>query len=1082
MKNVEDYYPLSPMQQGMLFHSLSSSSSGMYHEQLSSSLHGLLDVAAFRRAWEQVFGRHPALRTSFAWQDLDEPVQVVCQEVTLPWDQQDWRGFSQGEQAERFAAYLQRDREQAFDLAHPPLTRLVLMRMADDVHKFLWSYHHALLDGWSVSLVLKEVYDFYEAFRQGRHIEIERARPFRDYIKWLKRQDSHEAKHFWRAKLKGFTAPTPLPMLQMHRMPGDDGKDYDTLTIKLSAAATGFLQRFVRQHHLTLNTIVQGVWALLLSRYSGEEDVVFGATTAGRPATLEMVESMVGVFINTVPVRVQVSASALLLPWLEEIQRRFAELRQYDYASLVQIQGWSEVNRGLFESLVIFENFPMSGFAQDKDHGLTIRDTLYRTRINYPLALMVVPGPEMSLQIMYDCKRFDLGAITRLSDHCRTLLEAMVAGPDRRLCEFPILTEAERRQLLVEWNDTARDYPGVESVHELIEAQVQRSPDAVAVVFAGKALTYRELNQRSNQLAHRLTKLGVGPDVLVGICTDRSMEMVVGLLGILKAGGAYVPLDPAYPKERLAFMLQDAQVPFLLTQAHLLKGLPDHGAHVLCLDRDWEILTGESTENPAATVNGANLAYVIYTSGSTGQPKGAMNTHKGIRNRLLWMQEMYRLTEADRVLQKTPFSFDVSVWEFFWPLLAGSRLVIACPEGHKDSAYLVKVITDHKITTLHFVPSMLQVFLDEPGVENCRSLKRVICSGEALTVALQELFFAKCHAELHNLYGPTEAAVDVTYWACKRDSSWPTVPIGRPISNTQIYILDSYLQPVPIGVAGELHIGGIGLARGYLNRPELTNAKFIPDPFSTEPEARIYKTGDLARYLPDGHIEYLGRLDHQVKVRGFRIELGEIESVLSRHPSVKETIVLAREDTPGEKQVVAYVVAAHESTPTASELREFLQHKLPDYMVPSAFVRLESLPLSPNGKVDRKALPPHDPIASIVKGAFLAPRTLTEKTLAKVWAEVLKVERIGIHDHFFDLGGHSLLLAQVQRKLRGSLDRELSLVDLFEYPTIASLAQHINREEAGDFCIEQGEDTNVKRLDGKSRIAELHRRRVNSAG
>ena len=1082
MKNVEDYYPLSPMQQGMLFHSRSRPSSGMYHEQVSSSLHGLLDVAAFRRAWQQVFGRHPALRTSFAWQDLDEPVQVVHREVTLSWNQQDWRGLSREQQAERFAAYLQMDREQAFDLHHPPLTRLVLMRMADDVHKFLWSYHHALLDGWSASLVLKEVYGLYEAFCQGRHIDIEPARPFRDYMKWLKQQDFREAKHFWRAELKGFTTPTPLPAGQMHGMLADYGKDYDALTTKLSAATTGLLQSFVRQHHLTLNTIVQGAWALLLSRYSGEEDVVFGATTAGRPATLEMVESMVGVFINSVPVRVQVSASDLLLPWLKEIQRRFADLRQYEYAPLVQIQGWSEVNRGLFESLVIFENFPTSGLAHDKDQSLKIRDSLYRTRINYPLALMVVPEQEMSLRIMYDCKRFDVGAISRLSDHCLKLLEGMVAGPDRRLCEFPILTEAEQRQLLVEWNDTARDYPRVESVHKLIEAQVQRSPDAVAVVFAGKELTYRELNQRSNQLAHRLIKLGVEPDVLVGICADRSMEMVVGLLGVLKAGGAYVPLDPGYPKERLAFMLQDAQVPVLLTQAHLLKGLPEHRAHVLCLDRDWEMLTGESTENPAATVNGENLSYVIYTSGSTGQPKGAMNTHKGICNRLLWMQEMYRLTEADRVLQKTPFSFDVSVWEFFWPLLAGARLVVACPEGHKDSAYLVKVITEQKVTTLHFVPSMLQVFLDEPGLENCSSLKRVICSGEALTVALQELFFAKCHAELHNLYGPTEASVDVTYWACERDSSWPTVPIGRPISNTQIYILDSHLQAVPIGVAGELHIGGIGLARGYLNRPELTDAKFLPDPFSTEPEARIYKTGDLARYLPNGNIEYLGRLDHQVKIRGFRIELGEIESVLSRHPSVKETVVLAREDTPGEKHLVAYVVPAHESTPTPNELREFLRHKLPDYMVPSAFVHLESLPLSPNGKVDRKALPPHDPIASIVKEVFLPPRTLTEKTLAKAWSEVLKVEHIGIHDHFFDLGGHSLLLAQVERKLRGSFDRELSLVDLFEHPTIATLAQHINREQAGDFCTEQGEDTNVQRLDGKSRIAELHRRRLNSAG
>jgi acyl-coenzyme A synthetase/AMP-(fatty) acid ligase/acyl carrier protein len=445
------------------------------------------------------------------------------------------------------------------------------------------------------------------------------------------------------------------------------------------------------------------------------------------------------------------------------------------------------------------------------------------------------------------------------------------------------------------------------------------------------------------------------------------------------------------------------------------------------------------------------------------------------------MQEAYRLTEADRVLQKTPFSFDVSVWEFFWPLLAGARLVIARPDGHRDSAYLVNMINEQKITTLHFVPSMLQMFLDDPGMEGCSSLKRVICSGEALTVALQERFFAKLGAVLHNLYGPTEAAVDVTYWACQRGSSWPTVPIGRPIANTQIYILDPDLQPVPIGVAGELHIGGIGLARGYLNRPELTNQKFIADPFSKQANARMYKTGDLARYLPDGNIEYLGRIDHQVKIRGFRIELGEIESVLSLHPRVRETVVLAREDTPGEKVLAAYVVPSQESTPSANELRVFLRQKLPEYMVPSAFVYLKSLPVTSNGKVDRAALPPHDPKASLVKESSLAPRTLTEKTLAKVWAEVLKLEQIGVHDHFFDLGGHSLLLAQVYRRLRGRFDREISLVDLFEYPTIAALARHINGNEARDLSIEQDADVTNLRA-GKSRIAELQRRRQSNEG
>jgi amino acid adenylation domain-containing protein len=509
--------------------------------------------------------------------------------------------------------------------------------------------------------------------------------------------------------------------------------------------------------------------------------------------------------------------------------------------------------------------------------------------------------------------------------------------------------------------------------------------------------------------------------------------------------------------------------------------LPEHQAHVICLDRDWQIVTGEKTENPHCAVNGENLAYVIYTSGSTGQPKGAMNTHKGICNRLLWMQEEYHLSKADRVLQKTPFTFDVSVWELFWPLLTGARLVVARPGGHRDSSYLVEVINQQKITTLHFVPSMLQLFLDDRDVESCSSLKRVICSGEALTGALQDRFFAKLGAELHNLYGPTEAAVDVTYWSCQRDSTRPTVPIGRPIANTQIYILDVHLQPVPVGVAGELHIGGTGLARGYLNRPDLTNEKFIADPFRKEPNARLYKTGDLARYLPDGTIDYLGRIDHQVKIRGFRIELGEIESILSLHPQVRETAVVVREEMPGEKLLVAYVVSSEKPTPKESELRAFLRQKLPEYMVPSAFVELKSLPVTANGKLDRSALPRHDPHASLAKEHFFPPRTVIEKTLASVWTEVLKREPIGIHDHFFDLGGHSLLLAQVHRRLRGKLKREISLVELFEYPTIAALAQHINGYDTSDRSMEKGAD--VGNLEaGKSRIAELRRRRQSIAG
>jgi amino acid adenylation domain-containing protein len=495
-------------------------------------------------------------------------------------------------------------------------------------------------------------------------------------------------------------------------------------------------------------------------------------------------------------------------------------------------------------------------------------------------------------------------------------------------------------------------------------------------------------------------------------------------------------------------MLDDSKATVLLTQGSLVAGLPDHEARVVCLDRDCVEIGRESKENPAHQVRSDNLAYVIFTSGSTGMPKGAMNTHGAIRNRLIWMQDAYRLTDADRVLHKTPFSFDVSVWEFFWPLLAGARLVIARPGGHQDSGYLVKRIAEQKITIIHFVPSMLQVFLEQQDLEACSCLRRVICSGEPLPLELQQRFFAGLDAELHNLYGPTEAAVDVTFWRCRREDTRRSVPIGRPIANTRIYLLDSLLEPVPVGIPGEVHIGGVGLARGYLNRPDLTAEKFIPNPFSDEPGSRLYKTGDLARYLPDGNIEFLGRIDYQVKIRGFRVELGEIETVLADHPGVRQSVALVREDEPGQKRLVAYVVAKQEFSLTTSELRGFLKDKLPEYMIPSAFVTLDALPLTPNGKVNRKALPAPDQSRPEQENPFVPPSTAAEKRIAEIWAQVLKVDRVGIHDNFFDLGGHSLLATQVMSRVRDAFQIELPLRSLFVAPTVAGLGAEVALKKA----------------------------------
>jgi amino acid adenylation domain-containing protein len=694
----------------------------------------------------------------------------------------------------------------------------------------------------------------------------------------------------------------------------------------------------------------------------------------------------------------------------------------------------------LFQVMFILQNAPM---GEIELAGVTLTQLERESTIaKFDLTLSITETAQGLVgEWEYNTDLFDRSTIERMAAHFQNLLSVIVENPQLSVGELPLLSETEQHQLLNEWNQTQANYPKDVCIYQLFEAQVEKTPDAVAVVFEDQQLTYRELNVRANQLAHHLQELGIKPEVLVGICVERSLEMVVGLLGILKAGGAYVPLDPHYPQDRLSYMLTDSGVEVLLTHSSLLESLPEHQAIVVCLDTDWDAIEQHSQNHLDVEVGSDNLAYVIYTSGSTGVPKGVMNTHRGIHNRLLWMQQAYQLTCSDRVLQKTPFSFDVSVWEFFWPLLTGARIVVALPEGHKDSAYLVNLIAQQQVTTVHFVPSMLQVFLQEPNLENCSCLQRVFCSGEALPFELTQRFFSQLKCELHNLYGPTEAAIDVTFWQCQPQDNLQIVPIGRPIANTQIYILDKHLQPVPIGVPGELYIGGDGLARGYLNRPELTSEKFIPNPFSHSKSERLYKTGDLARYLSDGNIEFLGRIDHQVKIRGFRIELGEIEAVLNTHPQIQQVVVITTEDMAGNKGLVAYIVTTDESL-TNNQIREFLFSKLPEYMVPSAFVTLDTLPLTPNGKVDRKALPAPDG-DFLREREYVAPRTASEEIIANIFASVLGVQNVGIHDNFFELGGHSLLATQVISRLRESFQMELPLRSLFEKPTVALLSDRI---------------------------------------
>src|SRR4051794_35429645 len=802
----------------------------------------------------------------------------------------------------------------------------------------------------------------------------------------------------------------------------------------------------------------------LLWRYTGQAEIVIGTPTANR--NHPDLEGLIGFFANTLVLRTRVSGEASFAALLQDVREVCVGAYAHQDIPFEKLVEELQPERSLshnpiFQVLFALQNAPMQAMNLE---GLRLeRVPVYTGTSMFDMSWFAIEVPEgLLLRAEYNTDLFDDDTISRALLHFQTLLEAVVAHPVGRISELPLLTAAEKNKLLLEFNDTAVEYPTNDSLHSFFETQAERTPDAIALVCEGQQLTYRQLNERANQLAHHLRGLGIKPDDLVGICAHRSVEMVVGLYGIMKAGGAYVPLDPDYPRDRVAMMIEDAQPKVLLTQERLLETLPDYSGNVICLDRDWQRIAIHAVGNPTHFPGGENLAYAIYTSGSTGKPKGVPNVHKAIVNRLLWMQARYGLTPADRVLQKTPYSFDVSVWEFFWPLLAGARLVMARPGGHQDPAYLVRTIQDEGITTLHFVPSMLQVFLEAPGLEECSSLRRVVCSGEALPPDLQRRFFARLpEVELHNLYGPTEAAVDVTSWACEREDRRGVVPIGRPVANTQIHLLGPAGERVPVGVAGELHIGGVQVCRGYWARPELTAEKFVPDPFAGEPGSRLYRTGDLARYLPDGAIDFLGRLDHQVKVRGLRIELGEIESALTRHPAVREAVVVARAagSAVGAVNLVAYVTLLPESAaPSLEELRQDLGKSLPEHMLPSALVTLESLPLTASGKVDRKALPAPERMAEGARER-VAPRTPLERSLAGLWSEVLGIagESIGVEDSFFQIGGNSITGAILINRLQQELGEIVHVVTIFDAPTIARLAAYLLREYPGSIARLGGE-------------------------
>ncbi len=1045
-QNVDDIYELSPVQEGILLHVLREPDAGFFFQQMVLPLRDL-DVDVFLDAWQQVVTRHSILRTSFHWQHLERPLQVVSRDVTLPVERLDWRDVPRSEQERRLRDYLLTDRQRGFTLDQAPLMRLaVILRDAVNV-TLVKSHHHLLLDGWSGSLLLTEVQRFYQVLRSGLTLERPAARPFRDYIQWLRQQDLTQAETFWRQRLAGFTAPTPLPAAHAQSRITGRVNRFCRQDRRLSDDLVTALQALAQRLHITLNTLVQGAWALLLSRWSGETDVLFGATFSGRSAAIAGIESMVGLFINALPVRIAIKPDQTLEAWLVDLQAFQSEVQHYEFSPPEQVHAWSQIPNGvaLFETLVTFIGESI-GWRQVRAEGRETTDRRHQSLdpTNYPFSLLVLHSQEgMTLDATAMTSHYHDGILIRLLDQMSLLLHAFVANPQQPLDEMSLMTPGEYHQIVHAWNQTQKDYPQDRCLHQLFEATVERCPTALAVLCDGdETLDFAMLNQKANQLAWELLAQGIQPETRIGLSVERSSDMLIGLLAILKAGAAYVPLDPAYPAERLDFMVADAAIDVLLTQQRFAASWVGRMATILILDADASSWSQRSDTNPDVSVSPEHLALVIYTSGSTGIPKGVAIPHRVCVNRMFIEADPVQPNEV--FCAKTSLNFIDSVWELFLPWTWGCPTRLIAADAQQDVERLIDALAEAGVTRLVLVPSLLRSLLETDGrlAERLPTLKHWISSGEPLTSDLSRLFGERLPGRiLTNLYGTSEIW-DATRCDSRQLPIAQGLPIGRPMGNCRVYVLDARLRPVPVGMPGELCVAGAGLAHGYLNRPELTADRFVHDPFSNSADERLYRTGDLVCWRVDGHLEFLGRRDQQLKIRGFRIEPGEIESVLQRHPRVECAAVTAT----GRQQLIAYVVPTVDGMPAVEALRDWVRRFLPAHMVPATVLPLAQIPFTPSGKIDRRSLPQPDDLATSTRGLTQhPPETALEQALAAIWSDVLGTSEIGTQDSFFDLGGHSLLAMRMIVRLRSDLDLNIPIAVFFENSTIAALAAWIEQ-------------------------------------
>lgn len=1027
---IEDIYELSPLQSGLLFHTLYEPESRLYFEQILVAVESEIDRGDLGRAWAVVIAAHPALRTSFHWEQIDKPVQVVHRAVEPRLAFLDLQNVSPSNQAAELAGFCEADRQRGFELGKAPLLRVTLIQLSSSTYRLLVSFHHAILDGWSFQRVYRQFLETYLALGRGQNAELPPSIPYRNYIRWLHAQDLAAAERYWRGILAGYDGGARL---LLH--PRQETDEYAAHERPLPTDTTAELRQFAQRHRLTLNTLVQAAWAILLGRLTGSEDVVFGTIVSGRPSDLAGVDEMVGLFINTVPVRICLPRGANVIGWLQALQAGQFAARQYDFTPLVQIQAWTGVSkdRALFDTIIAFENYPVHTGADENGPQVTLVE-----RTNYPLSVTVMPGE--CIRVLYNRRLLSDATMQRLCEQYASILQMLTTTEGVRIDELDLMSAADRAALHA-LNDTRADYPQA-AIPDLFDRHVAARPDSVALEFDGRVLTWRELASYSNQLANRLIRLGIRRGDRVALMMEGSAAMAVAMLGILRAGAAYVPIDLSYPKARIETILADMQAKVTITVPALAPRLAAIETSVLSLDADFAGLRDESEQAPSVPLGPDDVAYVMYTSGSTGRPKGAVIPHRAVV-RLVCDNAFARIAATDKVGQGSNCAFDAATFEIWGALLNGATLVGLENDVMLSSAALARVIGERGVTVL-FVTTALFNELVAAQPDTFRGLRVLLFGGERVDTRRVRQVLGSAAPEIFcHVYGPTETTTFATWHRLSSaDLAGGAIPIGRPISNTTAYILDSAMRPVAPGEIGELYLGGDGLAHGYLGSPGLTAQSFVPSPFAEG--MRLYRTGDKVRWREDGAIEFVGRLDDQIKLRGHRIEIGEIEFWLNSRPGLRQAIATVREDASGEQRIVAYVVPdANAGADIVDTVQDELRRRLPPYMQPHAIVALPALPLTRNGKIDRKALP--DPAQSPER-RFSAPRGEREERLAALWRDVLGVAQIGRDENFFDVGGHSLRATQLVSRIGREFGVEIPLRAVFERATIAEQAAFL---EAG---------------------------------